>query len=139
MVCCNVYFLITLQGAAILYMLETVLGQTTLRQGLREYLNEHKFDNAETKDLWTALSSSTNETIRVKVLTIDTLYAFLSTRLNDLVSLIEFLLSLTLSRNIMDVLVSHNVLFIGLISPATTLYKLFTNWALSFSLSLSSL
>lgn len=32
-----------------------------------DYLNEHKFDNADTKDLWDALSSNTNDTMKVKV------------------------------------------------------------------------
>ncbi|CAG7629470.1 unnamed protein product [Allacma fusca] len=54
------------KGAAILYMMETVLGQEVLRQGLRDYLNEYKFRNAETDDLWRALSKSTNDTIEVK-------------------------------------------------------------------------
>lgn len=56
-----------LQGAAILRMLESVLGLDVLRHGLMDYLNEHKFDNADTKDLWDALSSNTNDTMKVKV------------------------------------------------------------------------
>jgi aminopeptidase N len=48
-------------------MLESVIGQQVLRQGLMEYLNEHKFDNAETADLWTSLTNSTNDTMKVKV------------------------------------------------------------------------
>ncbi|ODN00507.1 Endoplasmic reticulum aminopeptidase 2 [Orchesella cincta] len=54
------------KGAAILRMLESVLGLNVLRHGLTDYLNEHKFDNADTKDLWDALSTSTNETMKVK-------------------------------------------------------------------------
>lgn len=48
-------------------MLESVLGQSNMRHGLMDYLNEHKFDNADTDDLWTALSSSANDSMKVKV------------------------------------------------------------------------
>lgn len=48
-------------------MLESVLGLDILRSGLMDYLNEHKFDNADTEDLWDALSANTNETMKVKV------------------------------------------------------------------------
>lgn len=48
-------------------MLETVIGEDMLRKGLMKYLNEHKFSNARTDDLWNALSSSTNGSIEVKV------------------------------------------------------------------------
>lgn len=48
-------------------MLESVLGIDVLRQGLTQYLREHRFDNADTKDLWDALSASTNESMKVKV------------------------------------------------------------------------
>ena len=48
-------------------MIESVLGQDVLRQGLMDYLNENKFSNAETDDLWRSLSGSTNYTIEVKV------------------------------------------------------------------------
>ncbi|XP_021954471.1 endoplasmic reticulum aminopeptidase 2 [Folsomia candida] len=56
------------KGAAILYMLESVLGQSNMRHGLMDYLNEHKFDNADTDDLWTALSSSANDSMKVKTI-----------------------------------------------------------------------
>lgn len=55
------------QGASLLRMIETVLGQNVLRQALMDYLNEHKFSNAETDDLWRALSRSTNDTVNIKV------------------------------------------------------------------------
>jgi aminopeptidase N len=48
-------------------MLESVIGEEMLRKGLMLYLNEHKFRNARTDDLWTALSYSTNGSIEVKV------------------------------------------------------------------------
>lgn len=44
------------QGAAILYMLQRVLGEDMMRQGLQLYLKEHQYANANTDDLWQALS-----------------------------------------------------------------------------------
>jgi hypothetical protein len=57
----------TLQGASILYMLEKFLHQETLRSGLNDYLNIHKYGNAETKDLWNVLSKHANQSLDVKV------------------------------------------------------------------------
>ncbi|XP_065200963.1 endoplasmic reticulum aminopeptidase 2-like isoform X2 [Planococcus citri] len=54
------------KGAAILYMLEKFLSQDILRSGLNDYLNKHKYGNADTKDLWTVLSKHTNQTLEVK-------------------------------------------------------------------------
>ena len=55
------------QGAAILRMLEVVMGEAVLRRGLTQYLNKHKFRNANTDDLWNALTESTGGSIEVKV------------------------------------------------------------------------
>jgi aminopeptidase N len=55
------------QGASILYMLEKFLHQETLRSGLNDYLNIHKYGNAETKDLWNVLSKHANQSLDVKV------------------------------------------------------------------------
>lgn len=46
------------KGAAIIHMLEDLVGEKTIRDGLSYYLNKHKFDNAETNDLWDAISRS---------------------------------------------------------------------------------
>ncbi|XP_059093631.1 endoplasmic reticulum aminopeptidase 1-like isoform X1 [Tigriopus californicus] len=46
------------KGAAIIHMLEDLVGEKTIRDGLTHYLKEHKFDNAETNDLWDAISRS---------------------------------------------------------------------------------
>ncbi|XKL69322.1 hypothetical protein PGB90_007091 [Kerria lacca] len=54
------------KGAAILYMLEKFLSQNILRRGLNDYLNIHKYGNADTKDLWSVLSKHTNQTLEVK-------------------------------------------------------------------------
>lgn len=48
-------------------MLEKFLSQDILRRGLNDYLNTHKYGNADTKDLWTVLSKHTNQTLEVKV------------------------------------------------------------------------
>lgn len=48
-------------------MLEKFLGLETLRSGLNDYLNTHKYGNADTKDLWSVLSKHANETVQVKV------------------------------------------------------------------------
>lgn len=49
-------------------MLEKFLGQDTLRSGLNDYLNIHKYSNADTKDLWAVLSKHANHSIQVKVM-----------------------------------------------------------------------
>lgn len=49
-------------------MLEKFLKQNVLRSGLNDYLNKHKYGNADTKDLWTVLSKHTNQTLEVKVI-----------------------------------------------------------------------
>ncbi|XP_069679087.1 endoplasmic reticulum aminopeptidase 1-like isoform X2 [Periplaneta americana] len=54
------------KGASILYMLEKFLHQATLRNGLNDYLNTHKYGNAETKDLWNVLSKHANQSLDVK-------------------------------------------------------------------------
>lgn len=56
-----------LKGAALLYMLEKFLTQETFRSGLNDYLNTHKYSNADTKDLWTVLTKHANNSIQVKV------------------------------------------------------------------------
>ncbi len=54
------------KGAAILLMLEGWLGEDHFRDGLRAYLNEHRFGNATTDDLVAALrAASGNDTSRV--------------------------------------------------------------------------
>jgi aminopeptidase N len=54
------------KGAAILLMLEGWLGEDHFRDGLRAYLNEHRFGNATTDDLVAALrAASGNDASRV--------------------------------------------------------------------------
>jgi len=54
------------KGGAILLMLEGWLGENRFREGLRTYLNDHRFGNATTVDLATALrAASGNDPSRV--------------------------------------------------------------------------
>jgi aminopeptidase N len=50
-------------------MLEKFLHQETLCSGLNDYLNIHKYGNAETEDLWNVLSKHANQSLDVKVQT----------------------------------------------------------------------
>ena len=53
-----------LQGAAIISMLEKMVGKDTIRAGLTNYLKKHRFGNAVTGDLWQAISEAWNGTAR---------------------------------------------------------------------------
>jgi len=57
-------------------MLEKFLHQETLRSGLNDYLNIHKYGNAETKDLWNVLSKHANQSLDVKVQLVKKFCAF---------------------------------------------------------------
>jgi puromycin-sensitive aminopeptidase len=46
------------KGAAILRMMERHLGAEVFRRGVRAYLTKHRFANAETHDLWSALGDA---------------------------------------------------------------------------------
>jgi puromycin-sensitive aminopeptidase len=52
------------KGAAVLRMLEQYLGAERFRDGIRRYLDEHRFGNTETHDLWDAIEKATNEPVR---------------------------------------------------------------------------
>ena len=43
------------KGASVLRMLEQHIGPTVFRDGVRDYLHAHAYDNADTKDLWVSL------------------------------------------------------------------------------------
>jgi puromycin-sensitive aminopeptidase len=51
------------KGASVLRMLEQYLGSTVFRQGVRDYLAAHRFDNADTGDLWAALGRASGQPI----------------------------------------------------------------------------
>jgi puromycin-sensitive aminopeptidase len=46
------------KGASVLRMLEQHLGADAFRGGIRRYLEEHKYANTETRDLWEALDAA---------------------------------------------------------------------------------
>ena len=52
------------KGASVLRMLEQYLGAEAFRDGIRLYLQRHKYGNAETTDLWDALEDSTTRSVR---------------------------------------------------------------------------
>jgi puromycin-sensitive aminopeptidase len=52
------------KGAAVLRMLEQYLGPERFRDGIRRYLDEHRFGNTETHDLWDAIEKVTSEPVR---------------------------------------------------------------------------
>jgi len=51
------------KGASVLRMLEQHLGPEVFRDGVRLYLDRHRFGNAETSDLWRALGDAARQPI----------------------------------------------------------------------------
>jgi puromycin-sensitive aminopeptidase len=51
------------KGASVLRMLEQYLGAELFRTGVRDYLETHKFANADTGDLWAALGRAAHQPI----------------------------------------------------------------------------
>jgi puromycin-sensitive aminopeptidase len=51
------------KGGAVLRMLEQYLGPTMFRDGVRRYLADHQFGNADTSDLWRALGETSGQPI----------------------------------------------------------------------------
>ena len=51
------------KGQAFLRMLESYLGETTFRTGIRAYMQAHKYSNATTADLWNALTASSKKDV----------------------------------------------------------------------------
>lgn len=52
------------KGASVLRMLEQYLGSEAYRLGIAHYLNSHKYENAETTDLWDAIEEKSNQPVR---------------------------------------------------------------------------
>ncbi len=52
------------KGGAVLRMMEQYLGPEVFRQGIRVYLERHRYGNTETGDLWDALESSSGQPVR---------------------------------------------------------------------------
>ncbi|XP_041042586.1 leucyl-cystinyl aminopeptidase [Carcharodon carcharias] len=54
------------KGASILLMLKDFLGETVFQQGIERYLNEHKYGNTKTEDLWNSITKVKNVDLDVK-------------------------------------------------------------------------
>jgi puromycin-sensitive aminopeptidase len=52
------------KGAAVVRMLEQYLGEDRFRAGIRRYMREHQYGNADTTDLWDAIETETGEPVR---------------------------------------------------------------------------
>jgi puromycin-sensitive aminopeptidase len=52
------------KGGAVLRMLEQYLGPEPFRRGIVRYLNDHRYANTETTDLWDAIEAETGEPAR---------------------------------------------------------------------------
>ncbi|MGH9183016.1 MAG: M1 family metallopeptidase [Acidimicrobiales bacterium] len=52
------------KGASVLRMLEQYLGPEAFRAGIRRYLANRRYGNAETTDLWDAIEEATGEPVR---------------------------------------------------------------------------
>ncbi|GAC1528713.1 MAG: M1 family metallopeptidase [Acidimicrobiales bacterium] len=52
------------KGGSVLKMLETYLGAERFRDGIRLYLDRHRYANTETTDLWDAIEEATGEPVR---------------------------------------------------------------------------
>ncbi len=52
------------KGAAVVRMLEQYLGEDNFRGGIRRYMADNAYGNAETTDLWDAIESETGQPVR---------------------------------------------------------------------------
>ena len=52
------------KGASVIQMLHEYLGKTAFRDGLRHYLNLHKYSNTDTVDLWEALETISDKPVK---------------------------------------------------------------------------
>jgi aminopeptidase N len=52
------------KGQAFLRMLETFVGESDFRTGIRSYLQRHAYSNTTTADLWTALEAASGKPVR---------------------------------------------------------------------------
>ncbi|MFP5327974.1 MAG: M1 family metallopeptidase [Acidimicrobiia bacterium] len=52
------------KGGAVLRMLQQYLGADAFRDGIRRYIDTHKYSNTATTDLWDAIEAATGEPVR---------------------------------------------------------------------------
>ncbi|XP_063710002.1 puromycin-sensitive aminopeptidase-like [Culicoides brevitarsis] len=57
------------KGASIIRMLHNFIGDADFRKGMNLYLTRHAYGNAETKDLWQALSECSNDKPVTRIMT----------------------------------------------------------------------
>jgi tricorn protease interacting factor F2/3 len=51
------------KGAQLIRMIQKFVGEDGFRDGITEYLNDHRFGNAESDDLWTALEEESEQPV----------------------------------------------------------------------------
>lgn len=51
------------KGASVIRMLASFLGEKKFKEGLRNYLEKHKYSNASTEDLWKALGKASGKNV----------------------------------------------------------------------------
>ncbi len=51
------------KGASVLRMLEQYIGPNVFRDGVRQYLRTHAYDNADTQDLWAAIGAVAHQPV----------------------------------------------------------------------------
>jgi aminopeptidase N len=51
------------KGQSLIRMLESFLGEEKFRDGIRRYIQTHKYSNSTTADLWNALSEASNQPV----------------------------------------------------------------------------
>ncbi|MGI8482042.1 MAG: M1 family metallopeptidase, partial [Chthoniobacterales bacterium] len=51
------------KGMSLIRMLESFLGESVFRDGIRKYVAAHKFSNSTTEDLWSALADSSGKPV----------------------------------------------------------------------------
>ncbi len=51
------------KGLAVIRMLEAYVGEENFRRGVRDYLNAHLYDNAQTEDLWRAVQTASGQPV----------------------------------------------------------------------------
>lgn len=52
------------KGCSIIRMLASFLGNDAFKKGLNDYLNCHKYANAQTEDLWAALGRASGKPVK---------------------------------------------------------------------------
>lgn len=52
------------KGLAVITMIEAYVGEDAFRQGVRAYMQQHKYGNTVTQDLWSALETASGKPVR---------------------------------------------------------------------------